>query len=183
MISTRDRIGLLLVLSCFAHDLSAQSKSSLRAASKTYRGVTLGITTRQEVLRLFGKPSTEYKMPLEKDRVEFRYLAPAGEPSLTLYLKNNVVDELEEYPASLTPEKAIEKFGPDFQRHRYSFDDCLSDGEGAPLFRDPKGQFEFIEYRHRNLYLQLRQYRNLVESIVLSSIPPGSLRSQCPVAR
>jgi hypothetical protein len=183
MISTRDRIGLLLVLSCFAHDLSAQSKSSLCAANKTWRGVTLGITTRQEVLRLFGKPSTEYKMPLEKNTIEFRYLGPAGEPSLTLYLKNNAVDTLEEYPASLTPEQSIEKFGPNFQRHRYSFDDCLSDGEGAPLFRDPKGQFEFIEYRHRNLQLQLRQDRNLVQIIVLDAIPPGSLRSRCPVVR
>ena len=68
-------------------------------------------------------------------------------------------------------------FGPKFKVVRYKFDNCLSKGDGAPLYEAVDGPLEYVVYE--DLGIALSVYGTDVESIQYLSKPLGTKVSQC----
>lgn len=126
----------------------------------TYRGLTIGKSTRKDMLRIFGKPNnfSEYKR-IEKNRkpnseVQYYYDNRGELPGGLIVGINNKTKKIvwiRLRPDKLSKEDAIRHFGPDYVVKRYGFDDCIDGTEAVPIFESPDGSWVLIEYRERGI--------------------------------
>jgi len=91
----------------------------------------------------------------------------------TLKVRTIVVD-----PDNTSVSHVVKLFGTAYQRVRYAFDNCLSDGESAPIYRSASGNLEFLEYPDRGIYVAIEG--DQVIDIMFSAEPPGRSKSRCP---
>jgi len=84
---------------------------------------------------------------------------------------------LDLYPTSLTRSAAIEHFGRGYITTRYDFDECLSDGESAPLYESPNGTLEYVEYRAMGIAIYADGPE--VREVSYVSEPVGTRSSRC----
>ena len=143
-----------------------------------YRKLVVGKSSREAVIKLLGPPKE-----IGKDETGTPYLGYAvSDPfpgTLYMYLQNGRLMSIVVYPAGkLSFKSAASKFGRDFLTTRYSFDDCLSSGGAGPVYEDPEGTIEIIEYRKAGIALHLHNLD--VEDIEYVSGPIGSRHSRCP---
>jgi hypothetical protein len=194
---------VLVVVACLSSDGQVQQESFkerdyLNSPSPTvqkkkwqpakFRGLIMGTSTYDEMLRVFGPPKDsvpskgEYKNdPLPE---AWHYYDEAGDIPGKLVVgvnkNSNRIMRIIIRPQnmSLSKEEIIKIYGNDYVVTRYDFDDCLEDEESAPLYESPNGQIKRIEYRERGITISLN-YKDIVNEIVYVSEPPGSEKSRC----
>lgn len=144
----------------------------------TYKGLVVGTSSRSDVIRTLGKP--KYIGPEEdtgEPIMEFEVKEPVP-GKLTAYVRHGVLEGLALTPSgTLGRADIIKKFGRDYLDVHYAVDECLSEGGTAPLYENPDGPFEQIEYRSRGIAIVLRNGE--VEAIVFEGPPFPTSRSRC----
>jgi hypothetical protein len=150
---------------------SGHRRRTWRAA--TFRGLTVGKSTRAGMLRIFGKPKwsgvaagqveTDPK-PVIWNEYEGVGDFP-GKFTVEVDKSSDVIVGMFLSPENLSKDEAIKRFGDDSITTRYEFDSCLSkcDEEGAPLYESLKGQFMYIEYRMRGIALSVDEMGKVKE--------------------
>ena len=158
----------------------SQTPPSSQWKAANYRGLIMGKSTRADVLRVLGKPKWIGK---EEDTgvpiMEYEVTDPVP-GKLTVYVHKGTLDSVALSPTKpLTKDDIIRLFGHHYRTVHYSTDDCLDDGGAAPLFEDPKGPFENMEFQSRGVTVALAYDDDeKVESIVFidkSVIPTHSI--------
>ena len=157
-----------------------------RAAA--YRGLTIGKSTRKDMLRIFGTPQwsgppgdqmkDEPKAEIwyeYEDRGEF-----PGKLTVIVDGRSGVILGIASYPKTMPKQVAIKHFGNDYLLTRYDFDFCLSrnGGESAPLYESPEGSIISIEYRGRGVAIAVHE-DDTVAHISYVKEPIGAKSSKC----
>jgi hypothetical protein len=164
--------------------ITVQNQREWRAG--TYLGLTAGKSTRADVLRVLGEPKrvdTPANQTTEEPNPEVWYVYDnagdfAGELTVVIDKRTNVVLGINLHPDSLSKEKVVRHFGPDYILTRYDFDDCLGNEEAAPLYESPNGSLLEVEYRHRGIAISVRD-DGKVNTISYVSKPIGTRESRC----
>lgn len=164
--------------------ITVQNQRERRAG--TYLGLTAGKSTRADVLRVLGEPKrleTPADQTLEEPNPEVWYVYDnggefAGELTVVIDKRTDVVLGINLNPDSLSKEEAVKHFGPDYILTRYNFDDCLGNEESAPLYESANGPLLEVEYRHRGIAISLTK-DGKVNTISYVGKPIGTLESRC----
>jgi hypothetical protein len=152
----------------------------------TYRGIAVGKTKLNDMLRAWGKPkwSRTSRPEAEEDsrQVTWTNYDGAGEfPGPTTVVsdtKSGVVIRINFYPDRLTKAQAIAHFGSAYLVTRYAFDSCLDEEDSEPIYESPTGPLVSVEYRARGIAISVG-YKDLVTKISYVSGPIGSSKSRC----
>lgn len=149
----------------------------------TYRGITVGKSTRAEMVRSFGKSKWSEVFDENKSKSEtwYHYEGTWEFPGrLTIVVDNrtDIIRAVDMYPKGLSREAAIKHFGEDYIVTRYDFDLCLGDEETAPLFESLSGSVISIEYRQRGIAVAVDD-DGKVDHITYVSGPIGAASSKC----
>jgi hypothetical protein len=164
-----------------------QTGGEWRAA--TYRGLTVGKSTSADMLRVLGKPhwSGPPGDQTEDDpdpEVWNEYEAGGDFPGkLTVVLdkRSGVILTIDLDPTNLSKKQAIEYFGDNYIVTRYAHDNCLGNGESAPVYESPDGPILDIEYRERGIAVSIGSGER-VNTISYVKGPIGATSSQCKSA-
>jgi len=152
----------------------------------TYLGLTVGKSTRSDVLRELGQPKrldTPVDQPPEAPDPEIWYVYEnigdfAGVLTVVIDKRSDVVLGIDLSPDDLSKDDAVRHFGPDYIVTRYNFDDCLGTEESAPLYESANGPLLEIEYRHRGIAVSVND-KGQVKTISYVSKPIGTRQSRC----
>lgn len=185
------------VTNCGSAGINAQQPVAQQSALPTrpsgrewrpasYRELTVGKSTSGDMLRVFGKPHWsgppgDQTKDEPNPEVWNEYEAGGDFPGkLTVVVdkRSGIIQGIDLYPESLSEEQAIKHFGDDYLTTRYDFDECLSDGESAPMYESPKGEFVSIEYRDRGIALSIGDGKR-VNTISYVKGPIGGKVSRC----
>lgn len=82
-------------------------------------------------------------------------------------------------PESMTWTEILKTFGDDYVITRYDSDLCLTEGDGAPIYENPNGSLEYVEYRSMGIAVFLPD-DGRVQQIEYLEEPPGTQFSRCP---
>jgi hypothetical protein len=159
--------------------LEATPKDSSKVwTPAVYHGLVVGKSTQSQVLKALGKPKSKGTVSdTNLPYIDYEVSDPVP-GTLMVVIPNGIVTEIDLYPKQrLTREAAINKFGPDYLIVRYSMDDCLIEGGVAPVYENPEGEFEHIEYRQRGLALNVGGAE--VDTIMFVAKPFGPTHSRC----
>jgi hypothetical protein len=161
----------------------SQNKREWRAA--TFLGLTVGKSNRLDMLRVLGEPKsvevpdqTGAEENLEAWYVYDRTEKIAGELTVVVDERTNIVLAIDLQPHNLSKVDAVKHFGPDYIVTRYAFDDCLGDEESAPLYESASGPILEFEYRQRGIAVSINE-DGKVNTISYVSKPLGSPKSKC----
>jgi hypothetical protein len=151
--------------------------------SANYRGLTMGRSFEDEMLRIFGTPTKSelFNEGTSNPEVWHHYEGSLDFPGtlrVVVDKATNIVQAVDLHPKDLKKEEAIKHFGPDYIVTKYDFDSCLGDEESAPLFESAKGAVVFIEYRQRGIALALNG-QGKVDEIRYVGEPIGTESSKC----
>lgn len=173
----------------FALALS-QSAPARRPVSRwrpaTFRGLTVGKSSRADMLRVLGQPKWSRAHETEDDpdapqEVWNNYERGGefpGAMSVVLDGRRGVITRIEFYPEKLTKEQAVAHFGPGYVVTRYDFDPCAGDEESEPIYESPNGPLVSVEYRSRGVAISVG-YKDLVTKISYVDGPVGATQSSC----
>ena len=120
----------------------------------TYRGLTVGRSSRADMYRVFGKAK---RLDDFKEDHEAWYIYEGvgelpGEFTVMVNTVSNKIIGMYLTPNDLSKEKAIKYFGNDYTVTKYDF--CPSDDEeSAPVYESRSGAASYIEYRSRGIAL------------------------------
>lgn len=156
-----------------------QAASSQRWVPAVYHGLIVGKSNRADVLRVLGKPTSAGK----GGEVGIPYISyDVSDPTpgtLTVYIRRGIIHEMDLKPKAPTTKKDIIRvFGSDYRMVRYSVDDCLNEGGVAPVYEDPDGPIEQMEYRPQGIAVSFDL--NEVEVIAFVARGEGPTHSRCP---
>jgi len=139
------------------------------------RGLTVGVSTREDMLRVLGSPTSQwvYEGMEEEDPgsvTHFIYKDAAdlpGDLSVDVVKGTGRIAAIAIEPDVLTVERAIEHFGPDYVRTRYDW--CPGGDDDVwildcPIYESPDGGLEYIEYRERGIAIHVG-YSGLVNLV------------------
>lgn len=154
--------------------------------ASTYRGLTVGKSKRADMRRVLGRPQWSGppgdQLPTDPDPevwheykkgVEF-----GGKLTVVVKKRSGIISRIDLYPKELSKEAALKHFGKGYRETKYAFDNCLDDGESAPIYESADGQITYLEYRERGIALALGE-RERVEHISFVKDPVGSVSSKC----
>jgi len=152
----------------------------------TYLGLTVGRSSRVDVLRVLGEPKrvdTPADQTANDPQPEVWYVYESsrkfgGDLTIVLDKRSNVILRIDLNPESLSKEEAVKHFGPDYVLTRYDFDECLGNEESAPLYESANGALQEVEYRHRGIALSIGE-NGQVNRISYVSKPIGTRESRC----
>lgn len=149
----------------------------------TYRGLTMGRSTRADMIRVFGKPKfSEVFVEAGSSPEDWYHYDDAGEfPGEVIVNVDKLTGRILRItlqPKSLLSADATRHFGKDYGLKRYEFCPGFEEQESAPLYENAKGQFRYIEYRKRGIALALTPMGE-VGSITYGSGPVGVPSSKC----
>lgn len=152
----------------------------------TYRGLTIGKSTRADMLRIFGEPQSvdaPADQAEDKPNPEAWYVYESGgefpgRMTVVIEERSGVILRIDLHPESLSKEAVIKHFGDNYITTRYDFDQCLGNEESAPLYETPNGQFVVIEYRERGIAVGIND-TGKVDIINYVSKPIGATSSKC----
>ena len=161
-----------------AYYANAQTPASQRWSPATYHDLTIGTSTRSDVLRLLGKPKAVGKEP-DTGLPTMTYAVSDPVPGmLTIYTQKGILDGMTLSPKKpLTKNDIIRLFGSDFTIVRYATDDCLTEGGSAPIYEAPNGPIKHMEYRDRGVAAVFNGAE--VVAVVFVSKPIGPTHSLC----
>jgi len=157
---------------------SAQS-SKRKWAPAVYRGLVVGKSSKADALKVLGKPDWIGK---ESETLTPMMNFTVSEPvagTLSVLFDRDVVSEMSLSPKEhYTKSSIVKVFGPDYVIVHYSADDCLAEGGTAPMYENPNGDIESLEYRPRGIAIGLRY--DDVEEISFVKGPLAPMHSKCP---
>lgn len=187
-------ICLVLFTALAAVEISAPV--SLAASAQTnpskwspgeFRGLTAGKSTKADMVRVLGNPDGEPGRASDPTMLLYKYEGKGdlqGRIEVAVRKTDNVIVNISEnLPVALPRTPAYKRFGHDYRSVSYSRADCAAKQGIAPLYRDPRGPIEMIEYPERGVALALDQYGYDIASILYLSKPPGAERAPACVAR
>lgn len=153
-------------------------------------GLRVGEATREEVLAQFGSP----------DRIEsYSAEQTGGHPIEWLIYDRTIVPRFPGYatvwidgqtgrlttvtitPRELSRGRLLEELGADFQMMRYNFCEELGDGDSAPIYEDPSGGLEYMEFRELGISVQF-DWRGDVQQMTFLSKPSAISKEKCLAA-
>ena len=144
----RAKISLFILM--FSLSLSAQTVWR----PGTYHDITPGKSRKAAVLKALGRPSETRKPSLtafaaETCCEELVYKGKAengGDLSIALQKGGPVVYVIDQFKTAMPHSTAYKKYGKDWHSHTYSTAKCAGRAGIAPLYRDPRGPLELVEY-------------------------------------
>jgi hypothetical protein len=162
-----------------------------RASSKewrfaSFRGLMIGKSTQNDMVRILGDPERSIPpgdQPInDPDPEVWNDYSNVGEApgTVTVIVKRNsgLIVRIDLYPTNLSKAQAIELFGTDYVPVRYAHDDCLGNGESAPIYEALDGPILNIEYRQRGISIGIGA-GDVVNVISYISGPIGASYSRC----
>ena len=143
-----------------------------------YHGLVMGQSTREDIVKVLGKPKWIGK---EQDTgipiIEYVVRDPIP-GTLTVYFRGRSVDGMNLHPdQELTKKDIVHLLGTDYLSVRYALDDCMAEGDTAPICEAVDGPIEHMEYRDRGLAAILNDGK--VESIAFVAKPSWSTHCRC----
>ena len=162
-----------------AATVSGDKNRGWRAA--TYRGLTIGKSTRADMLRVLGKPhssgpSSDQEPPYPIIWNDYGTIEGdlSGRLAVEIDSRNNRIIGISISPNNMPKEEAIRYFGKDYVAMDYEF--CRGipmDATVGPVYENPKsGNISYIEYRSRGIAIHL-DYRGMVNAIYFVDSPMG----------
>jgi hypothetical protein len=144
----------------------------------TYHDLTVGLSTKDDVLRVLGKPNTIGK---EQDTglPTMTYIVADPVPGvLTVYVPKGVLDGMTlSLKKQLSKSEIVRLFGSGYIAVQYDTDDCLGDGGAAPIYESPNGPIKHLEYRDKGIGVIFHEGE--AAAIVFVSKPFGPSHSIC----
>jgi hypothetical protein len=181
---------MLLMAGCGpSHDRGAAAESPRTTASApdsargwraaTFQGVRVGTSREAEMLRRLGTPRHRTRVHWSDSVVVWSYEFPQGgelpgRVVVDVDTATRVVLSVALHPDRLSVSAAIRHFGPGFQRTRYGRDECLGDAESTPLYEDPDGPVEYVEYRTRGIAIPVEAGDTVREIYYRDGTPLGA---------
>ncbi len=169
---------------------SSQTGQNWRAA--TYRGLTIGKSTRADIYRILGKPKWVSSSTKEskKPGSETQYGYEGSEKIIGKFAliisvnkKGGKIESLRLSPEDLSMEDAIKYFGIDYVETRYAFCGGFEDTDSAPIYESPEGQLLFLEYRRRGIALSVNYQRKVTEILYDKQSPGFPSQKSCRFVR
>lgn len=150
-----------------------------------YRGLRMGVSRKEDVLRVFGRPVAEGKGEDGFHYLTYRDIGIVKGPvDVVVEPKSDIVHFIAVYPENTTVQAIIQELGPGAVETRWSWATCEEDmfvGFG-PAYLDTAGDHVGTEYRHLGIYIVPLE-DGKVRSIRYSSSPAGLDADPCPKAR
>lgn len=163
--------------------LETGSRPQWQAA--TYKGLVMGESSREDMLRVLGPPAE--LTPAEgrtqwysyQEVSEFTSEPKTGELTAVVNQRSGKVVAMHLGTKDFTVEEAIKRFGSDYIKTGYDFDECVADPKEDALYETPNGFFRYIEYRERGIALLLDKREEKVVQIEFISQPIGTPKPRC----
>ena len=151
----RTRIRSILPILLLATTLSAQTK--WHAAD--FHGLTAGKSNKNAVVKVFGDPSEVRKPWLsafanEACCEEIVYHGKGdngGDLAVALRKNGTILYILDQFKSAMPRSTAYRKYGKDWHDRTYSSAKCAERAGIAPLYRDPGGPINLIEYPDKGM--------------------------------
>ncbi len=165
---------------CFSQQSTSECKPNRGWCAGSYRGLTVGKSTRADMVRILGKPLSSV---FSADQDEPKYIIwhhygnITGDLTGTLGVetdkRTNKIVSISISPDDMTKENAIEYFGQDYKVMGYQFCEGFEDETAVPVYENPKAtQLNHIEYRSRGISISI-DYRGKVSEIYFVAEPTG----------
>jgi hypothetical protein len=118
----------------------------------TYHDLTVGVSTKNDVLTVLGKPKTIGK---EQDTglPTMTYVVTDPAPGvLTVFVQKGVLEGMTlSLKKRLSKSEIIRLFGSSYVAVEYDTDDCLDEGGAAPIYETANGPIKHLEYRNKGI--------------------------------
>ena len=169
-----------------SQDKPATKQKRKKWQPATWRGLTVGTSTREDVLKLLGKPVRE------------DFAEPDEESDEIWYIYNDVGDFPGQFAARLDKksgqlvgmsigmtqdvkqEMVLDLLGKDYELVRYDACPDDPDAEAGPFYESPNGNAFYFEYRSLGIAISVDS-KGYVYGIEYLQKPPGlSSRDECP---
>ena len=127
--------------------------------ASAYHDITPGKSRRAAVEKAFGKPDEVRKPSLTAfagdlccQELVYRNKAEnGGDLYVAVQKSGTVVYIVDEFKSAMPRSTAYHKYGKDWHSHTYSSAKCAAVGGSAPLYLDPAGSIELVEYPDKGL--------------------------------
>jgi hypothetical protein len=171
---------VLGVTAYFSQRADADCKSNRGWCAGTYRGLTVGQSTRADMVRVLGKPlssSPEADQNEPKNFIWHDYGKIKGDLQGRLGIvtdkRTDKVVRVSIAPDDMTKEDAIKFFGKDYQVMGYEFCEGFDNETAVPVYESPKAtELKNVEYRARRISISV-DYRDRVNEINYIAEPAG----------
>lgn len=158
----------------------SQKHAEMAWLPATYHDLTVGVSSKDDVLRVLGKPKA---IGREQDTglPTMTYVVSDPVPgTLTVYVQKGVLDGMTlSLKKRLPKSEIIRLFGPDYIAVQYDTDDCLGEGGAAPIYESPNGPIKHFEYRDKGIGVIIHDGEAV--AIAFVSKPFGPAHSICAV--
>lgn len=169
----------------FSQTNTAQCVPNRGWCAATYKGLTVGQSTRADMLRILGKPlssapSADQDDPKNIIWNDYKSVEKdiSGRLGVEVDKRTDKIVAITITPDEMTKEEAIKRFGSDYKVMGYDF--CLETEEESLLFggvglvyeNSESTELSYIEYRAKGISIHLR-YDNYVGSIYFTNTPMG----------
>jgi hypothetical protein len=147
----------------------------------TYRGLTVGKSTRADMLRVLGKPLSS--VPTEGQDPPYPIIwhdygritgDVAGTLAVEVDKRNNRIVSISISPENMTRKEVIGLFGNDYLPMGYEF--CKGtplDADSGPIYESPKSsQIDYLEYRSKGIAVHFN-YQGIVNAVYYVDGPIG----------
>jgi hypothetical protein len=132
---------VMFLASMVLRSSAAQTPALKPWSAATYHGLTVGTSTRADVLKLLGKPN--YVGREEDTGVPIMtYLVADPVPgTLVVYIKKGILDGMRlDLNKTLTKDDIIRFFGTHYVVVHYATDECIDTGGASPVYESPPAQ-------------------------------------------
>jgi len=154
----------------------------------TYRGLTIGRSTRTDMLRILGRPlssgpSADQDPPAPIIWNDYGMIKGelSGQLAVEVNSRNDLIVSISISPEHMSKEDAIRYFGNDYLLMGYEFcPDQSPDADGGLVYEDPKSSsIDYLEYRSRGIAIHL-DYQGNVNAIYYVDEPIGlASKAEC----
>lgn len=154
----------------------------------TFKGLTVGLSTRQELRRILGLPLSSFvsSEDLPKGAVptdvndEYNYSdGIVGKLIVSSSKKSGVISTIDIYPDNLSLDDLYAHYGRDFVVTHYKFVNCPNDAGASLVEESPAGEIESIEYRSQGIVIDADMSKKVVRSIGFVSGAIGVVNHKC----